>query len=166
MKLGRILVASLLTAASWQALACYTVYNANNRIMYRGENAPVDMSLPLHDTLPQRFPGGQMVFDNGSCALAPVAALAPRSSAASSAPLFTDQRTAQRIGVPYALVGRDIAMVAPRDAVVAEAALPSRITVIPGEEVHGTAMGGPPSLSQHVSRGAPADAARKSVDRR
>lgn len=146
MKAGRFLVASLLAAASWQALACYTVYDSNNRVMYRGEKAPVDMSVPLHDTLPQRFPGGQMVFDSGSCALAPAAALSSRSSPGSSAPLFTDRHTAQRIGVPYALVGGDIALVAPRDAVVAEAALPSRISVIPGEEPRTTMMGGPPSL--------------------
>ena len=62
--LKRILFGSLLAAASLQAMACYTVYDRSNRIMYQGEQPPVDMSLPIHETLPARFPGGHMVFDS------------------------------------------------------------------------------------------------------
>jgi hypothetical protein len=135
-----LLVAGVLAAASWQAMACYTVYDAGSRVMYRGEEAPVDMSRPLHDTVPARFPGGQLVFDDGACASLPVGL--PSSHRSGSSPLLTDRRTAQAIGVSYALLSRDIVMVPGREAAVAEAALPSTIMVVPGE--HSVAMGGPP----------------------
>lgn len=45
------------------AMACYTVYDRNNRVAYQGEEPPVDMSLPLHRALQARFPGGHMVFE-------------------------------------------------------------------------------------------------------
>ena len=42
--------------AGTHAMACYTVYDTNNRVIYQGTEAPVDMSLPLHQTLKKRFP--------------------------------------------------------------------------------------------------------------
>jgi hypothetical protein len=57
------LLASLLAAAAGPASACYTVFDSANRILYQSDKPPVDMSRPLHETLPQRFPGGQLVFD-------------------------------------------------------------------------------------------------------
>lgn len=57
-----VLCCSLLLAAS-PAFACYTVTAANDRIVYHAVNPPVDMSRPIHETLPQVFPGGHMVFD-------------------------------------------------------------------------------------------------------
>jgi hypothetical protein len=53
-----------LLLASANAMACYTVYDGNNRVVYRGLQAPVDMSLPLHQALEGRFPpGASLVFD-------------------------------------------------------------------------------------------------------
>jgi len=141
MKLRRMFVGSLLAAVSWQALACYTVYDANSRVMDQSDDPPVDMSRPLHETVPERFPGGQLVFDDSRCASLPMAPISSRLPG--RAPLLTDRRTAQSIGVPYQLLSRDVAVIAPRDSVVAQAALPSGITVVPAG--HSVAMGAPPS---------------------
>jgi hypothetical protein len=50
------------TVFSGQALACYTVYNRANQVIYHAATAPVDMRYPLHQTLPSAFPGGHLVF--------------------------------------------------------------------------------------------------------
>jgi len=47
---------------SGQALACYTVYNRANQVIYHALAAPVDMRYQLHQTLPAVFPGGHLVF--------------------------------------------------------------------------------------------------------
>ena len=46
-----------------QAIACYTVYNPANQVVYSGPNTPIDMSYQIHQRLPAAFPGGHMVFD-------------------------------------------------------------------------------------------------------
>ena len=149
MKLRNMFVGSLLAAASWQALACYTVYDANSRVMDRSDDPPVDMRRPLHETVPERFPGGQMVFDDSSCASLPMAPISSRL--AGRAPLLTNRRTAQSIGVPYRLLSRDVAVIAPSDAVVAQAALPSGITVVAAG--HSVAMGAQASArTAHLRR--------------
>jgi hypothetical protein len=52
----------LSATVSGQALACYTVYNRANQVIYHAAAAPVDMRYQLHQTLPAVFPGGHMVF--------------------------------------------------------------------------------------------------------
>jgi len=54
----------LALAASTQALACFTVYDRSNRIIYNAQTPPVDMRYPLHQTLPRAFPGATMVFND------------------------------------------------------------------------------------------------------
>jgi len=122
----RLCVCSLLAAASMQAMACYTVYDRSNRVVYQGEDAPVDMSLPIHETLPARFPGGHMVFDSTTDCPAIVASARARIPGGAT-PLLTNKRTAQSMGVPYTTVAGDIALVQPRDAYMAPG-----VTVIPG----------------------------------
>lgn len=51
---------------SLQALACYTVYDRNNRVIYNAQTAPVDMRYQIHETLPRMFPGAHMVFDDST----------------------------------------------------------------------------------------------------
>jgi hypothetical protein len=52
-------------AALPQAMACYTVYDGTNRIVYNAQTPPVDMSYQIHQTLPRVFPGfSHMVFGN------------------------------------------------------------------------------------------------------
>ncbi|MBA4328251.1 MAG: hypothetical protein C0428_08490 [Polaromonas sp.] len=54
--------ALLTTVFSGQALACYTVYNRANQVIYHARQAPVDMRYQLHQTLPAVFNDGHMVF--------------------------------------------------------------------------------------------------------
>src|SRR4051812_32748929 len=81
----------VLGIASANAMACYTVYDKSNRVVYSGTRAPVDMSLQIHETLPRVAPGGHMVFDAGSDCPATLGA-----SAGSTSPLLTDRSTAER----------------------------------------------------------------------
>lgn len=54
--------ALLVTVFSGQALACYTVYNRDNQVIYKAMQAPVDMRYQLHQTMPAVFNDGHMVF--------------------------------------------------------------------------------------------------------
>lgn len=131
MKLKTGLFCALLLAGA-NAMACYTVYDGNSRVIYRGADAPVDMSLPLREAVAQRFPAGSsMVFDlNTSCEPVSIAQVArptgpmvppgtirmertgrtatPNSSAA---PLLTDRDTALRQQLPHTVVAGNIVMV-------------------------------------------------------
>jgi hypothetical protein len=139
-----------LLLASANAMACYTVYDGSNRVVYQGLDAPVDMSLPLHEALAQRYPrGSQMVFDQAANCRPVGLAQLPRpsgtdvppntirlertgtqrpSSSSSPAPLFTDRETAQRANLPHTQVAGDIVRV-PGEA--ADRAMSASVTVIP-----------------------------------
>ena len=55
-------------SAGWAAAQCYTLYDRDNRVVYQGRESPVDMSRPLHETVPALQPGGHLVLDNiGTC---------------------------------------------------------------------------------------------------
>ena len=41
---------------------CYTVYDRANRIVYRSELTPVDLSGPIRVGMQKTFPGGQLVI--------------------------------------------------------------------------------------------------------
>ena len=63
------LVVTLLALSAPAYSSCYTVYAGSN-LVYQSTRAPVDLSYPLHETLPKRFgAGASMVFvpDNDSC---------------------------------------------------------------------------------------------------
>jgi hypothetical protein len=126
----RLLFGFLLGAAAVQASACYIVYDRASRVLYNGESAPVDMSLPLHEALSASFPAGaHMVFDTASACAAVVAgpARAP-ALAGTGTPLLTDRRTAQAMHVPFTPLEGGIALVQP-------GALRMRpgVTVVPAE---------------------------------
>jgi hypothetical protein len=112
MKFAHAAVAALAALAGGQALACYTVYDRDNRIVYNAQTPPVDMSRPLHETLPKAFPGGHMVFAHGSECPTDVArppvrvGLKPGSS-----PLLTDAKTAASLGLPHTPLGNGIVVV-------------------------------------------------------
>ena len=147
MKMG--LVCGLLLAGA-NAMACYTVYDKASRVVYRGMEAPVDMSQPLHEALASRFPAGaSMVFEQGAlCTPVSLSQVARPSgpmvppntirmertgrqlSPSSAAPLLTDRHTAQRQQLPYTVLAGDIVLVAPPAA--ARAGM-STFTVIPAE---------------------------------
>ncbi len=58
---GLAAVAALLATP---ALACYTVYDAADRVVYQAQTPPVDMRFQIHEVLPQVYPGGHLVFGN------------------------------------------------------------------------------------------------------
>lgn len=62
MNLKHATLLCLLGLATTQAYACYTVYGRGNQVLYSSSEPPVDMSRPLHETVPALFPGGHLVF--------------------------------------------------------------------------------------------------------
>jgi len=54
--------AALLLLLGSPAMACYTVYNRANQMVYHAAAAPVNMSYQLHQTLPSLYPGGHLLF--------------------------------------------------------------------------------------------------------
>jgi hypothetical protein len=149
MKLKLALIAGLALAGA-NAMACYTVYDGSNRVIYQSTEAPVDMSQPLHNALERRFPAGaSMVFNQGAVctpvSLAqvsrPAVGIIPANtirmersgkqmSPSSSSPLLTDRVTAERQHLPHTVVAGDIVMV-PASA-ASRATIPS-MTVIPAD---------------------------------
>ncbi|MES2937789.1 MAG: hypothetical protein V4864_08895 [Pseudomonadota bacterium] len=84
MKKLKLALIGILALAAGQAMACYTVYDAGNRVLYQGVEPPVDMSRPLHETLQRRYPGASMVFEQtANCGALGVAQLARPGSVAS-----------------------------------------------------------------------------------
>ena len=150
MKLKIGLLGGLLLLAGANAMACYTVYDSNSRVVYRGLEAPVDMSLPLREALTTRFQrGASMVFDQtAECSAVGIAQVARptggivpvntirmegsgrQASPSSAAPLFTDLQTAERARLPHTLVAGDIVMVPA--AAAARVNMPT-FTVIPSD---------------------------------
>lgn len=147
MKTKLAVLGGLLLAGA-NAMACYTVYDGAARVVYRGIDAPVDMSLPLHQALAAKFPAGHsLVFDQtATCTPVGLAQVARPSgpmvppntirmertgkelSPSSTAPLLTDRETAQRQGLPHTVVAGNIVVVPPHAA--ARANVPT-FTVIP-----------------------------------
>jgi hypothetical protein len=130
----KFLLVPLLALASVQAFACYTVYDRDNRVVWQGDKPPVDMSRPLHETLPARFPGNpSMVFDDStSCpvVISSVAIGAGGPVTRTSSPLLTDERTARELGLPHRNIGRNVAVVPP-----AAVGMEPGVTVVPAPTV-------------------------------
>ena len=145
MKLERALLAMLLGLAAGQALACYTVYDRSGRVVYNDEAPPVDMSRPIHETLPTRFPDAHMVFDieTGCDSIAP---LSPVIASRGGTALLTDRRTARAMNVPYTVLAGGIALVQPGDARTGPG-----VTIIPAQT-----FAGAPNSEQSVMGNAPA----------
>jgi hypothetical protein len=180
MKLKYALLAGLLMSGA-NAMACYTVYDANSRVLYRGAVAPIDMSMQLHDGLAKRgYPrGAQVVFDqNAPCQAVPVAQVSrpatsdvpvntiriergSRPNSSSPSPLFTDRQTAERAGLPHTNVASNIVVVPPQ---VADKVMHATVTVLPSETFTGggapdtTALGAGPARMSGKSTGKPATA--------
>lgn len=122
-----LLLASLLSLAGAPAFACYTVYDSANRVLYQSDKPPVDMTRPLHETLPQRFPGGQLVFDEtAECLVVSPVAMGDGGPTDTSSPLLTNETTAARMGANHRTV--DGVTVVPSG----EAAMKPGVTVLGG----------------------------------
>ena len=65
-----VLVLSACAVAQAASAACYFVYSPSNELIYRSNKSPVDLSLPLHMTVPKLSPGATMLFslDEYNCA--------------------------------------------------------------------------------------------------
>ena len=173
MKLMKMGLACGLLLAGANALACYTVYDKASRVVYRGMEAPVDMSQPLHEALAGRFPAGaSMVFEQGAlCAPVSISQVARPSvpmvppntirmertgrqlSPSSAAPLLTDRHTAQRQQLPYTVLAGDIVLVAPPAA--ARASM-STFTVIPADTAFARAPAAPDTRAMGAGAAQPA----------
>ena len=74
MRALRYATAALMAGLSSQAAtaACYVVYGPDQEVIYRSMEPPVDLSRPLHETLPRVAPGGTLIFslDSQGCELA------------------------------------------------------------------------------------------------
>lgn len=99
--------------ASVNAMACYTVYDRSNQVVYNAQTPPVDMSRPLHETLPAVYPGGHMVFGSGTdCPReAPAPVVTPARTSGKTAPLLTDRSTAAALNVPHTILPSGAALV-------------------------------------------------------
>lgn len=119
---------AVLAAASFNAGACYTVYDRADRVVYQSADPPVDMSQPLHETLPSRFPGGHLVFDTGGdCPVTTsMAARGGTRDWTTRSPLLTNERTAVAMRVPHKPLPGGIALVQPGAATLAPA-----LTIVP-----------------------------------
>jgi hypothetical protein len=112
----KALMAALAVLAAGPALACFTVYDRGNNVLYNAQVPPVDMSRPLHETLPQKFLGGHMVFDqNVNCPIVQAAGqLRAAPTAAGRSPLLTDVATARSLGLRHTVIAEGVAMVQDR----------------------------------------------------
>lgn len=156
MKLKLALLATL-AAASVNALACYTVYDRNDRIVYNAQTPPVDMSRPVHETLPRLYPGAHMVFDAAAAdcpAPAPAQVAMRAQPRGSSSPLLTDEATARAMRLPHTQVAGGVAVV-PAQA-VARVDLPT-FSVIPAS--NDTALAAARSTTTTAMGAGPANAA-------
>ena len=125
------LCGSIAVVASFNAMACYTVYDRAGTVVYNGAEAPVDMTRPLHETLPARFPGGHMIFDTATeCPnVSLVSTRNLRSDRAPlNSPLLTDAVTAQKMHLPHTIIASGVAVVPAQ-----QVAMRPAITVIPSE---------------------------------
>ena len=130
----KALMAALAVLAAGPALACFTVYDRNNQVLYNAQVPPVDMSRPLAETLPQKFPGGHMVFDqNVNCPIVQAAGQMRASPPPPGrSPLLTDVATARAMGLKHTVIADGVAMVQDRPenmrpgVVLAESGLPQQ----------------------------------------
>lgn len=105
--------------ASVNAMACYTVYDRNNHVLYNAQTAPVDMSRPLHETVPVAFPGGTMIFGAGTdCPRDPPTRVSAPAAPGKPSPLLTDRRTASAMKVAHNILPSGVALVSQPPAVM------------------------------------------------
>ena len=55
---------------------CYTVYDANNALIYQADQPPIDLSRPISVGMAKRFPGGHLVMSSNTSDCPPLSAAA------------------------------------------------------------------------------------------
>lgn len=120
MKLELAFLFALMLSSVNAMAACYTVYDADNRIVYNSQIAPVDMTRPLRETVPLAFPGGTMIFGSGTdCPRDPPSQISLLPAAPSKpSPLLTDRRTAGAMNAPHTVLPSGVALISQPTAVM------------------------------------------------
>ena len=114
-----LLLLPLLALASAQAVACYTVFDRENRVVYQSERPPVDMSRPLHETVPPRFgAGSHMMFDGSECTAINSLAIGNGGRTPSFSPLLTNEKTARDLRLRHSSLGNGTAVVQAGDVIM------------------------------------------------
>jgi hypothetical protein len=98
--------------AAGHAVACFTVYDRTNAIVYYAQTPPVDMTPPFNDKLQKAFPGSHLVFGNTTGCPVKQAGYNPAKPPAASSPLFTDKRTAEEMKLSHSVLPNGAALVA------------------------------------------------------
>jgi hypothetical protein len=76
--MNRICTALLLGLLPLYASAtCYTVFDSQNRIIYRDTVTPIDLSASIGSALQARYPGGHLVISGDDAKCIPVVAGSP-----------------------------------------------------------------------------------------
>ena len=65
-KLLPLALLAALSSLAPSAMACYVLYNSVNEVVYDKFEAPVNMRMELHETVPARVPGGHLVFSTST----------------------------------------------------------------------------------------------------
>lgn len=99
-----------LASPGFSALACYTVYDRNNAVVYHAMVPPVDMTPPYTDRLGKVFPGSHLVFGSNTGCPATQAGYNPSRQPA-AAPLFTDPQTAEGMKLEHTVLPSGAAVV-------------------------------------------------------
>jgi len=82
---------------------CYTVHSPDNRVLYRSEVSPVDLSRHLSETLPRAFPAGSsMVFVTHDSECPPLTEVMPVPRRSGDAAPGTSSQPAAPAGDWYA----------------------------------------------------------------
>ena len=150
-----LLLLPLLGLASVQALACFAVFDRDNRLVYQSERPPVDMSRPLHETVPSRFgAGAHMIFDGNECTAINSLAIGNGGRTPSISPLLTNEKAARDRKLRHSSLGFGIALVEGSDAIMRPG-----VTVVPAD----TALAGAPDTRTLGAARAPARPATNST---
>lgn len=102
----------LFSVATGHAVACFTVYDRTNAIVYYAQTPPVDMTPPFNDKLQKAFPGSHMVFGNTTGCPVKQAGYNPGRPPAATSPLFTDKQTAEEMKLSHRVLPNGAALVA------------------------------------------------------
>lgn len=94
MNIHRCAIAAALLCAGAAQATCYSVYKADGNLIQEGSTPPVNLSLPLGDTVPEKFGAGALLLVSdhsvyckdrkGGGELLPNAAAQPETSAVTS----------------------------------------------------------------------------------
>jgi hypothetical protein len=148
----RFAFVALACFAAVPAMACYTVYDRTNTLVYNAQVPPVDMTQPLREAVDARWPGGHMVFgdDAGCPRLNETRRQLQRPSTTGRSPLLTDAATARAMGLPHTTLGNGVVVVPDRPdsmrpgVVVTDAGLQESATTAMGAGPAPVAPAGPP----------------------